>query len=153
MYERWKRAVVHLEAATDSESVYDRIRRMQEFQQRGLDRPEVLRGLAELALTRSRDVRFHGTALFLEHNGRHYLVTARHVLHDEKGAKHDLEEEVKRLEAAPVDFRESVLASARERALDRIFGIVFRVPSLDELRHGGQDASRQFLMNLGAGVS
>ncbi len=126
MYERLKRAVVHLEAATDTESVYDRIRRLQELQQRGLDRPEVLRELAELALVRSRDVRFHGTALFVKHNGRHFLITARHVLHDKIGAMHELEEEVKRLEAAPPSFREAVLASAHERARDRIFGIVYR---------------------------
>ncbi len=40
MHERWKRAVVHLEAATDSQPVYDRIRRLQELQERGLDEPE-----------------------------------------------------------------------------------------------------------------
>src|SRR5712692_8810915 len=108
MHQRWKRAVVHLEAATDSQSVHDRIRRMQELQQSGLDRPDAMREIAKLALEGSRDIRFNGTALFLKHDGRHFLITARHVLHDEDGATHDLEEEFRRLEGVPPGFREAV---------------------------------------------
>ncbi len=153
MHERWKRAVVHLEAATDSQLVYDRIRRMQEVEASGLDQVGALREAARLALEGSRDIRFHGTALFLKHDGRHFLITARHVLYDEMRATLDLQEEVRRLEGAPGDFREAVLASARQRARERIFGIIFRVPSLDELQPPVGEGIPRFLMNLGAGVS
>ena len=153
MNEQWKRAVVHLECATDSEHFYDRIKRMDELREK-LDQHEISHEeFGEEIAGRSRDLRFHGTALFISHNERRYLLTARHVLFDEHSAKRELEEEAQRAESWPHHSREHILSYANERALNNIFNIVFRVPSLDEVASGGDSAHREFLMNLGAGAS
>ena len=90
MLDKWKRAVVHLECATDSEHLYDRTKRID--QQRALlEGGQISREqFANELLAHSRDIRFHGTALFLVHSGRRYLLTARHVVYDERSAKRDL---------------------------------------------------------------
>jgi hypothetical protein len=149
MHERWKRAVIHLEGAADSESARQRARRWQELPQQT---PDADRVQAESASKGSRDVRYQGTAIFLLHEGRHFLLTARHVLHDELGAQHDVEDTGDLFKDAPENFRESVLTSSREHAPNRIFGIIFRVPSLDEVLASDPDEHREFLMNLEAGV-
>lgn len=153
MYEQWKKAVIHLECATDSEHFYDRIKRMDELKKK-LDQGEISHEeFGEEITGRSRDLRFHGTALFISHNERRYLLTARHVLFDEHSAKRELEEERQRAEHYPEHSREHVLSYANDRALNNIFNIVFRVPSLDEVVSGGDSSHREFLMNLGAGTS
>lgn len=94
MNEEWKKAVVHLECATDSEHFYDRIKRMDELRKK-LDSGEISQEeFGQEISGRSRDLRFHGTALFISHNQRRYLLTARHVLFDEHSAKRELEEEI-----------------------------------------------------------
>lgn len=153
MNEQWKRAVVHLECATDSEHFYDRIKRMNELREK-LDQGEISHEeFGEEIAERSRDLRFHGTALFISHNGRRYLLTARHVLFDEHSAKREIKEEIQRAESWPQHSRQHILSYANERALNNIFNIVFRVPSLDEVMLGGGSGHREFLMNLGAGTS
>src|SRR5712672_1428196 len=105
MLEKWKRAVIHLECATDSEHFYDRIKRMDE-QRALLDQGRITHEqFAEEIVGRSRDIRFHGTALFLSHAGRRYLLTARHVVWDEHSAKRELEEEEQRALAWPEQSR------------------------------------------------
>lgn len=84
MLERWKKAVVHLEGATDSVSMNESIQRIEELHKlhkTGQVSPEDL--LEELDRGH-RDLRYQGTAVFLEHEERRYLITARHVLHDRK---------------------------------------------------------------------
>ncbi|UTD54437.1 trypsin-like serine peptidase [Halomonas sp. MS1] len=153
MNEEWKKAVVHLECATDSEHFYDRIKRMDELRQK-LESGEISQTeFGQEISGRSRDLRFHGTALFISHNQRRYLLTARHVLFDEHSAKRELEEEIQRTEGWPEHSRDHILSSANERALNNIFNIVFRVPSLDEVMSGSDSGHREFLMNLGAGAS
>lgn len=153
MYEQWKKAVVHLECATDSEHFYDRIKRMDQLREK-LDRGEISHEeFGQEISGRSRDLRYHGTALFITHNERRYLLTARHVLFDEHSAKRALEEELQRVESWPQHSRQHILSYANERALNNIFNIVFRVPSLDEAASGGDSGHREFLMNLGAGTS
>jgi len=101
MLDKWKRAVVHLECATDSEHFYDRIKRIDE-QRSMLEQGQISHvQFAEELAGRSRDIRFHGTALFLSHAGRRYLLTARHVVWDEMSTKRELEEEAKRALAWP----------------------------------------------------
>jgi hypothetical protein len=56
-----------------------------------------------------RDIRYQGTAIFLKHEGRHFLLTARHVLHDELGAQHRVEDTADLFRDAPEGFRESVV--------------------------------------------
>lgn len=151
MLERWKRAVIHLECATDSEHFYDRIKRID--QQRALlDQGKITQDkFTEEIVGQSRDIRFHGTALLLLHAGRRYLLTARHVVWDERSAKRELEEEAQRALSWPDHMRPHILQSAVERAQNNIFSIIFRVPSLDEVLANRQ--KREFLMNLGAGAS
>jgi S1-C subfamily serine protease len=153
MNEEWKKAVIHLECATDSEHFYDRIKRMDELREK-LNSGEISQEeFGQEISGRSRDLRFHGTALFISHNQRRYLLTARHVLFDEHSAKRELEEEIQRAEGWPEHSRGHILSSANERALNNIFNIVFRVPSLDEVVSGSDSGHREFLMNLGAGAS
>lgn len=151
MLEKWKRAVIHLECATDSEHFYDRIKRIDQ-KRTLLDQGQITHEqFSEELLVQGRDVRFHGTALFLSHEGRRYLLTARHVVWDEKSAKRELEEETQRVLSWPEHMRQQSLQSAAERAQNKIFNIIFRVPSLDEVL--AKHHNREFLMNLGAGAS
>lgn len=152
MYDQWKKAVVHLECATDSEHFYDRINKMDKLREK-LDRGEISQEEFGLnILGRSRDLRYHGTALFISHNERRYLLTAKHVLFDKHSAKRELEEERMCDENQPAHSSEHFIAYADECALENIFNIVFRVPSLDEVISGSVSEHREFLMNLGAGA-
>jgi hypothetical protein len=151
MTSKWKRAVIHLECATDSVHFYDRIKQLDEQRQK-LEKGEIdHQQFAETLAGRSRDVRFHGTALFLSHAGRRYLLTARHVVWDELSAKRELDEEAKRNSQKPPHMQEPLGRYALSRAQNNIFGIIFRVPSLDEVLSKNQRS--EFLMNLGAGAS
>jgi len=149
MLQKWKKAVIHLECATDSDIFYERIKRIDE-QRVLLEQGKITheRFLAEI-LGRSRDIRIHGTALFLIDAGRRYLLTARHVVWDELSAKRELDEESKRVISCPEHMRAPLLQSAAERVKSKIFNIIFRVPSIDEIT--GRER-RGFLMNLGAGT-
>lgn len=150
MLDKWKRAVVHLECATDSEHFYDRIKRMDE-QRALLDQGQITHEqFVQEIPDRSRDIRFHGTALFLSHTGHRYLLTARHVVWDEHSAKRELEEESQRAHAWPKHIRQHMVQSTAERAQNKIFNIIFRVPSVDEVL--AKQENREFLMNLGAGT-
>jgi hypothetical protein len=149
--QEWKQAVVHLECATDSEHFYDRIQRIDE-QRAQLEKGEITpEQFAREIAGRSRDVRYHGTALFIRDVGRRYLLTARHVVWDELSAVREIAEEEERAASWPEHMRGSLIESARERAQGRIFNIIFRVPRLDEVLAGR--SARAFLMNLGAGTS
>lgn len=144
--EKWKKAVIHLECTTDSESYHQRIERMdclrKSFENGEIDSDEYSRQIS----SKSRDVRFHGTAIFLIKNDRRYLITARHVVWDEISAKFELEEHQKRNSQIMGALDNYYI----ESALNRIFYIIFRVPSINEI---GQNLFQEFLMNLGAGPS
>jgi hypothetical protein len=143
--ERWKRSIVHLEAATDSVGADQRIARLQQFSERirsGVSPSED--ELHDLS-TGLRDIRFRGTAIFLEYETGHYLVTARHVLTNADSAR-----TFYGTIPIPHDYTELMIDNW-------IFPIVFRVPSLTEVLESKLPASasaiaRTFLMNLGAGV-
>lgn len=148
---KWKQAVVHLECATDSEHYYDRFKNIDRMRAQ-LDKGEItteqfMEGLGG----KSRDIRYHGTALFIRDATRRYLLTARHVLWDEISAMRELAEEKGRWASWPDHMQGMLMNSARERAQGRIFNIIFRVPRLDEVLAGR--GAREFLMNLGAGTS
>lgn len=101
MYKKWKKAVVHLECATDSEHFYDRIKRIDQLRKK-LDQGKISQEeFGQEIMGRSRDIRYHGTALFISHNKRRYLLTARHVLFDELSAKREFEEELERAKSWP----------------------------------------------------
>jgi len=150
--QRWKAAVVHLECATDSVHFSDRIRQIERLQEQ-VRRGEITHEQMSEGLSGgSRDIRFNGTAIFVRHASRRFLVTARHVLWDDVAAKRELEEEHARVARWPEHLRRRLVQHAEERSLTRIFSIIFRVPTLDEaLRTRAQPLN--FLMNLGAGVT
>jgi len=151
MLEQWKRAVIHLECATDSEHFYDRIKRI-DSQREKLKSGEITHEeFSGELLGRSRDLRYHGTSLFIKHEDKRYLLTARHVVFDEVSARREIQEEEKRASSSPDHMRAFLLQSAYERSLERIFNMIFRVPSLDEIINSGTESHREFLMNLGAG--
>lgn len=153
MLEKWKKAVIHLECATDSEHFYDRIKGMDE-QRALLEKGEITQGeFGDAIASRSRDLSYHGTALFITHADRRYLLTARHMVWDEVAAKREFQEEVERASTWPENMQSHLVQSGVEQAKNRIFNIIFRVPSLNELLSRGVDSHREFLMNLGAGAS
>lgn len=147
--ERWKKALIHLECATDPEHRHDRDKRIDQETARLKNGEITPVQFADRVLSGSiRDLRYHGTALLVVHAGRRYLLTARHVVFDERTAAHELKEEVRKSESYPDDVRRHILEIEVERAKNRIFDIIFRVPSLDENLAGqGMPA---FLMNIGA---
>jgi S1-C subfamily serine protease len=128
MLEKWKRAVVHLECAASSESIDAHWKR------NSIDRALLARGritreqYAVRQRRGTRDLRFHGTALLLVHATRRYLLTARHVVCDVASATDNVSNEPR----------------------DRIYPIIFRVPSIDEIDSNWGDPA--FLMNVGAGT-
>ena len=151
VFEKWKKAVVHMECATDSEHFDDRIKRMNSLWEQ-LKRGEITHEkFVQEIFGRSRDIRYLGTSIFVKHKGKRYLLTARHVVFDEISAKREVQEEKNRAETWPEQMRPSLIQSANQRALERIFNIIFRVPSLDEIISSGPAFQREFLMNLGAG--
>ncbi|MCM2542539.1 trypsin-like peptidase domain-containing protein [Burkholderia glumae] len=144
MIERWKRAVVNLECAGDAFSPHGDIS-------------------SHVWISGSRTRRQSGTALFMKHNGRRYLLTARHVVADPEGGRLDYQEELSRVEkmekqmsenpGTPRDVIERIKSSrledARKRIDDKIFNIIFRRQSFDEVidnKNKFQNAEN-FIMN------
>lgn len=153
MLEKWKKAVVHLECATDSEHYIDRFKKWDELRNK-LEKGEITEEDYHKGITGgTRDQRYHGTALFIQHNNRNYLLTARHVVFDEFSAKREFEEEIKRASTWPEHMQQSMLKSSYEQTQNRIFSIIFRVPSLNEVVSRKNENPPMFLMNLGAGTS
>jgi trypsin-like peptidase len=79
------------------------------------------------------------------------LLTARHVLLDKDNAEREIDEEIQRASSWPEDMRTQLIERARQTAGNRIFSIIFRVPSFTEVL-AGTLRPEAFLMNLGAGV-
>lgn len=151
--DKWKKSVIHLECATDSEHIYDRIKRTDSLWKK-LDEGKINREEFEEQISaKSRDIRYHGTAIFLVHNKRRYLVSARHVLWDKYSAKREYQEEIDRTQDQQTQLPEILREHLDQRYMDNIFKMIFRVPSLDEVLQGTFDNKRSFLMNLGAGTS
>jgi Trypsin-like peptidase domain len=145
---KWKKAVIHLECATNSEHFSDRIKRIQGLQE-DLSKGKITeQQFAEQMGGKIRDIRYHGTAIFLANGPKRYLLTARHVLWDELAAKSKYEEEARRAQDWPGPY----LELAKESIINNIFGIIFRVPSLDEMMQSVTEPVHAFLMNLGAGT-
>ncbi|MEH9001805.1 S1 family peptidase [Klebsiella quasipneumoniae] len=153
MSEQWKKAVIHLECAADSVHIYDVIKRNNELIEKREKNEISYDEYLEQSRIKTRDIRIYGTAIFIIHNKKRYLLTARHVLFDERSAYREAQEDVTRIESFPQDMRDSMLAESSKRNLNRIFNIVFRVPSLDEALTVKDFERTTFLMNLGAGTS
>lgn len=158
MLEKWKKAVVHIEGAANSVSLQERIASWQELPDK-IERGEVSHEeLVQIIQAGSRDIRYRGTAVFLQHENNRYLLTARHIIHDEVEAERLREEAEKREnehleEDTPESTIDATVQQAYRDADNLIFETIFRVPQVDERReeifHGIPEA---FLMNGSVGV-
>jgi len=151
-YLKWKKAVVHIEPARSSKS-YTEMKKIHEEVVNDLESGHLTQEEAQKRMHESisRDVRFQGTAIFLHHNSLRYLVTARHVVHDEKSHISDYLDVLPGDDHAAKEYRERLLAYDNEYAEKAIFNMIFLVPSLDDALRGINPGIRDFLMNLGAG--
>lgn len=150
--ERWKRAVVHLEGAADSEQAVT-IRDAIWQASRDIDDPAEWQELMRHMPT-GRDMRARGTAIFLRHEGSRFLVTARHVLHDPRMAEaHMRKLDMPVSPEAPEWWQQETERLRREREELYIHPVIFRVPTLDEALRASSpsDVDQEFLMNLSAG--
>jgi hypothetical protein len=133
----WKRAVVHLECAGDTKSFDERtaewLELVDKMRSGKISPKEWYDRNLEIA-KEHKAMRFQGTALFLEHESRRYLLTARHVL----------DETIARCVNRGVD------PSSAELAEKRIFSIIFRVLNPDDARD--PNSIRPHLMNLNTGL-
>jgi hypothetical protein len=145
--QHWKKAVIQLEGATDSKSIDDQKSLMHKLQDGKMSGNEYIEEISK----GSRDIRFRGTAIYLENEGRSYLITARHVLFDEISAIRKFAEEQKQIHTWPINMRSDMLKRAYEDAQDEIFHIIFRVPTVDEMLQKKSFKLNEDLMNLGAG--
>jgi hypothetical protein len=149
---RWKRAVVHIESATNS------VPPSVEFQafveaSRALKAGEIDQNafVAEQISRPRRDLRFHGTGLFVAHGDRDFLVTARHVVHDEHAA-----EDARREAAADRASYSRRTGHQLPEPNEDLPGLLIRqflcrVPSLDEVTREGPGRIRESLMAMGEG--
>jgi Trypsin-like peptidase domain len=145
--ERWKKAVINLECASDSCDIAKVFQDASEQLRAGAISDAEYMALNMAASEKMRNVRHTGTAVFMTHNKQYYLATARHVLWDEAGAKRDYQRQIERFSGHPAE--KALLESAQNRASVNIFGVIFRVRTLTEVKSGKEAA---FLMNLGAGI-
>lgn len=152
MNEEWKRAVINLECANDSVHVFDQLKRMEEWTEKYIKGEFSFEEYARQSEMKSRDVRISGTALFIIHNERRYLLTARHVLFDQYSANREHQEAVARHERIHAPINKDDLNNYYQESLYRIFDIIFRVPSLDEVVAEGGFKQPEFLMNLRTGL-
>lgn len=150
--QRWKSSVIHLETAEDSVSATEMMEQWEHLAERIREGTMSLEEAAQVGLKGSRDIRCHGSALFMRENARRYLITARHVLSDERASQKRFDEEVIRRTSFPPEVAEALRAEAGPRATDEIFNLIFRVPSLEEVKACGLHFRPKFLMNLGAGT-
>lgn len=135
--EKWKKAAVHLECAGDSVDTRvltaEQLQKESDLQDGKITALEMDQFKAEFnqrIISGTRDVRSRGTAIFLVDDGKHYLITAKHVVNDK-------------------------VLSAREahyggRTAEAIHNIIFRIKSLDE-HMVSPDLFVPFLMNFNAG--
>jgi hypothetical protein len=155
---RWKKAVVHLEAATNSMSSDELHVALHAIRAK---HPRVELAMEEESkLFRSifRACRKQGTALFLEHQNKRYLVTARHILHNQEEAKSvmqrwDAEHRIGSVYMLPDGRavqnpeRDKEWRDWKQASADKlVYEIIFRVPRLEEFTQ--RNVRPQFLHTL-----
>ena len=153
-FDKWKKAVIHLECAADSEHLYDRLEKIDELRkevEKGRISREQFAEKQSDILSQSRDLRKQGTALFFADEGKRYLLTARHVVWDKRSGNREKQEQLKRFSHSGRKLFPRQIKSINEEAQNKIFSPIFRVPTLDEILDEGVDSPQECLMNLGAG--
>lgn len=145
---QWKKAVIHLECATDSDKAHNQLQQEIDLFFKK-DNSELLDDKHSIASAPiGRDVRARGTAIFLSHKGKRYLLTARHVLYDSVSAKRRYSNEKMIIDSYPPEYREQVKAGL----LNIIYNIIFRVPSYDEYLEGRRFDNMRSITCLNAGT-
>lgn len=154
MLEKWKNAVIHLECATDSEHYLDKLDKWYELADKResgeISDDEWQEKAIQIFNESNKDIRYQGTAVFLSHNSRRYLLTARHVIWDEDSAEKEFQIEKKEILSWPEHMQEDMLKSAEKKKLNKIFSNIFRVPSLNEILSNKKIP--ESLVSLGAGT-
>ena len=143
--EEWKKAVVHLEVAGDSQSWQKRIERLNEIRKTRKKGGVTASELSKILYGSMHDIRRQGTAIFLKHELRYYLITARHLVHDKQTAKREFNEKVQGLEGSKASFKRAVIAELQRIADYRMYNVVFRVPLLDDIISGREMEHINFL--------
>ncbi|NJJ37846.1 trypsin-like peptidase domain-containing protein [Paenibacillus apii] len=132
--EKWKKACVNIEGATDSAEYVSNERELRKrFFNRELSPEEYSEEMRRIG--ESRGLRMHGTAIYLKHEDKKYLITARHVLFDKLQAERTIS-----------DF-----PNIPQHMIDnKIFNIIFFRTNYENYLKG-QGFENTFLMNLGTG--
>ncbi|WP_324680570.1 serine protease [Hymenobacter sp. GOD-10R] len=134
---KWERAVVHLECIVDSEdsiAQHEILHRLQlNLNQERITESEFHSALAAIE-DRRTPIRDFGTAIFLLHENRRYLLTAKHVVWDELSATRVMERDAEWHKSHPPDMQEDAAAYAKKRAQDTIFQKIYRGLSIDEIK-------------------
>lgn len=155
--EKWKKAVINLEGAADSQSPYKSHFQIRELSEK-MNSGELTKEEFDVQMDQmfsdyshvSRDLRYKGTAIFFKKNNDYYLLTARHVLIDKEGGQHLSELLTRNLSKIPEGFyKDSKIRLGAESKHNTVFSIFFRIPSLEEMRNG--NINPPVLMNLQAG--
>lgn len=147
MYDKWKKAVIHLECAMDIDNFYEKILSDYELENKSNRDDISLEHHHEQMPKQFEFNRSHGTAIFITHNENRYLLTARHVLFDKSSSDKKFEYDQRIHEE---NVASGIYFSPPERDVNTIFNHIFRVPSLDEKKD--LDAKRLFLRSLNAGA-
>lgn len=131
--EMWRKAVVHLEGATDIKTVSNRIRISDNYKNEIHTR------------------RFWGTAIFIEHNKKRFLITPRHVVHDTIRSSAFIKKlEERSTSPAGSPIRTAVMHTAHQQASNFIFNVIYKVPSLNEFMEKTPKGLPAFILGLGA---
>ncbi len=150
--QRWKKAVVHLECATDSQSIEKYVAHVHEVQKQFSEGKISVEQMTQSLSEGRMDLRGRGTAILLEASNRRYLISARHVIHDRERAERELREATNGHGDKADTFNRALLDYGRRRAETLVYSAIFRVPSLTELVKTRRLAPAEFIMNLGAGT-
>lgn len=126
---KWKDACIHIEGVTDTVTIMDR------YDSLWFNLPH-------------KNIRSHGTAIFFKHDEKRYLITARHVLFDKTKAFHEFRDELNQIAEETDTTLKQFLLSTTEYDPNRIFSLIFKVPTLDEAI---KKYSYDFIMNPGVG--
>jgi hypothetical protein len=143
--QKWKKAVVHLECATDSTTLDQQIEQWRKLGREFEEKQITAQQYAEQISAGLRDIRSRGTAILIKHDSRNYLLTARHVLYDKLSAENNLKSMIVRR------YDNSLLESYVETLEQTIYPIIFQVPSLDTYLKRDMSRPGECLMALGAG--
>ena len=134
MLEKWKKAVIHLECLNSD--IESEINENTQILKVKLENNEISEEDYDKEIKKLFNIqKYHGTALFLNHNSERFLITARHVVFDEESAKRKIKEEVEGLGSLEEYQKSIAIRNITEDIISTtIFNRIFRVQSFDEFK-------------------